>query len=628
MVNDPKNAELIRWSDAGDSFFVLDHERFAREVLPRWFKHQNFASFVRQLNMYGFHKIPHLQQGVLKSDTDTEHWNFAHPNFLRGQFDLLCLIQRKKQPTHPGDDAVMDLRDSFAAPPAAPLQSPGQGQVVDAHAILNGITAIKRHQATISQELNELKQSNQMLWQDALETRQKHQKQQDTINRIVKFLAGVFGSHTSPHKDDGLNNSSRAVVPRRKPRFLIEDGRRGKVMTDNERGVSESGSNTLGDQFSPNYPIIETPASIPSPSPSDNESILRTLNHSLPHDPSQPPETPQTTTPTPIPSPFQQQDVIDRSVTPTRSSGGIDMDRFQTLLNHLTPSQIQHLLSSIPNLDQMASNNPSERSSSSQITQYTPPSDLFNLFISPISAPQSLSVDAAPEDGLLSLEDHQNHPQELGLTENHLNNAGKQWTAIEDIERDVNASNTDIESLIRGLGLSLDASAVNESGSAESSPSTSSLHLDPDNAHADPPPPPALPGTTNVRNTQTEKFPPVSPSLTGHNIFDFDSFINSFDLNLVPSDVPFSADETFNNLEQASVSRDHTLQPLPEQQPISQHQQGAPIPGICVVSGTTKRKSDASDLRIPPPILADNTDDAATNLTPTPSKPMKRRRNK
>jgi HSF-type DNA-binding len=45
--------------------------------------------------MYGFHKIPH-QQGVLKSDTETEFWNFAHANFHRGQRDLLYLIQRKK----------------------------------------------------------------------------------------------------------------------------------------------------------------------------------------------------------------------------------------------------------------------------------------------------------------------------------------------------------------------------------------------------------------------------------------------------------------------------------------------------------------------------------------------------
>ncbi|KAF9001761.1 hypothetical protein BDQ17DRAFT_1281281, partial [Cyathus striatus] len=177
MVNDHKNDELIRWSDAGDSFFVLDHERFAHEVLGRWFKHRNFSSFVRQLNMYGFHKIPHLQQGVLKSDNDTEFWNFAHQNFHRGQPDLLCLIQRKKQATQGADDEV---------PP---------GVVLDFHSIVNGIAAIKRHQTTISAELNELKRSNQLLWQDAMAARTRHQQQQDTINRIVKFLAGVFGHH-------------------------------------------------------------------------------------------------------------------------------------------------------------------------------------------------------------------------------------------------------------------------------------------------------------------------------------------------------------------------------------------------------------------------------------------------
>ncbi|PFH45552.1 hypothetical protein AMATHDRAFT_158762, partial [Amanita thiersii Skay4041] len=174
MVNDPKNADLIRWSDAGDSFFVLDHERFAREVLGRWFKHQNFSSFVRQLNMYGFHKIPHLQQGVLRSDSDTEFWNFAHANFHRGQPDLLCLIQRKKQSSQQSEEAQA---------------------ILDIHSIVQGIAAIKRHQTAISAELSELKRSNQLLWQDALLAREKHQKQEDTINRIVKFLAGVFGKH-------------------------------------------------------------------------------------------------------------------------------------------------------------------------------------------------------------------------------------------------------------------------------------------------------------------------------------------------------------------------------------------------------------------------------------------------
>lgn len=135
----------------------------------------------------------------------------------------------------------MDIRDASAtataaaaaattAPPApANLTS---GQVLDINSIVNGIAAIKRHQTTISTELNELKRSNQLLWQDAMDARAKHQKQQDTINRIVKFLAGVFGNRANPQKEDEVN--SGAVVPRRRTRLMIEDSRRsGKVdMTD------------------------------------------------------------------------------------------------------------------------------------------------------------------------------------------------------------------------------------------------------------------------------------------------------------------------------------------------------------------------------------------------------------
>ena len=63
VLSDVHCQDLIRWADTSDSFFglfyfsflflcikfliVLDHERFAREILLRWFKHQNFASFAR-----------------------------------------------------------------------------------------------------------------------------------------------------------------------------------------------------------------------------------------------------------------------------------------------------------------------------------------------------------------------------------------------------------------------------------------------------------------------------------------------------------------------------------------------------------------------------------------------------
>ncbi|KAF5378338.1 hypothetical protein D9615_008707 [Tricholomella constricta] len=636
MVNDPNNHELIRWSEAGDSFYVLDHERFAREVLGRWFKHQNFASFVRQLNMYGFHKIPHLQQGVLRSDTDTEFWNFAHANFHRGQPDLLCLIQRKKQSAQPGDEVVMDLRETNSATPAQ--ANSFSGQVVDIHSIVNGIAAIKRHQSTISAELNELKRSNQLLWQDAMDARTKHQKQQDTINRIVKFLAGVFGNRANPHKEDVVeSNPSRAVVPRRKSRFLIEDGRTGKVTFDNEKGVPDNDSE-MGDPPGPTqYPIIETPQSIASPTPSDRISPDPFLGayppppHEASHIPQQPTQSPSLPTPTtdatpssaqatpnPKATPFQPTDIIGRSVTPNRSPVNMEFDpRIQVVLNQLTPAQIQQLLSSLSHtLDPIPTTDPSS-SSSSQLTQYTPSSDLFNQFINPSSPRHDTHV---PDGGLLSFDDHHDP---MNLQENNMGNVSKSWKATADIERDVNAMNTDLDTFIRGLGLDPQHLAA---GSAGSSPSSPSLHLEPDDTHVDPQPPPSLvhPDTS-------------SSSSGGDPIFDFDSFLNSFAGSGHP-DTAFPTDgEPFSAANHGPIALDPhpALHPPAVAQPLlpHQHQQGAPpIPGVRGVSpATAKRKSDASELaaQLPLQAMPALTDTGTATATPTAaSKPSKRRRNK
>lgn len=167
---------------------VLNHERFAREVLGRYFKHQKFTFFVRQLDMYGFHRISHLQRGVLKSENDTEPWHFEHPHFHRGQPDLLCLIQRKTQPARNAtDDMALDISEGGSS--TTPLSTLTPGQVLDVNPVMNGISAIKRHQKTISADLNELKSSNQHLWQETPAARERHKKHQDTINRILKFPA-------------------------------------------------------------------------------------------------------------------------------------------------------------------------------------------------------------------------------------------------------------------------------------------------------------------------------------------------------------------------------------------------------------------------------------------------------
>ena len=95
MVNAPEES-LIQWSENGSTVMVLDEKQFAQTVLPKYFKHNNMDSFVRQMNIYGFKKVQNITDGAMMPP-EYMQIEYENPFFVRGRFDLTKNIVRCSQ---------------------------------------------------------------------------------------------------------------------------------------------------------------------------------------------------------------------------------------------------------------------------------------------------------------------------------------------------------------------------------------------------------------------------------------------------------------------------------------------------------------------------------------------------
>lgn len=182
MVNDMRNKDLIHWNKDGTTFIVTHRENFVHEILPKYFRHSNFASFVRQLNMYGWHKVQDIRSGSIQNNSD-ERWEFENKNFIQNKEEFLENIIRQK----PSSSQVHKDAISLMA----------NGEEIDIGILINELETVKYNQMAIAEDLKRISKDNELLWQENILARERHQTQQQALEKIMKFLSSLYGSNTT-----------------------------------------------------------------------------------------------------------------------------------------------------------------------------------------------------------------------------------------------------------------------------------------------------------------------------------------------------------------------------------------------------------------------------------------------
>ncbi|RKF64682.1 Transcription factor SKN7 [Erysiphe neolycopersici] len=168
MLEDATYREIVRWTDGGGSFVVLENEKFTKTVLPKHFKHSNFASFVRQLNKYDFHKVRLNNDENAPSPYGPNAWEFKHPEFQEHKKDLLDNIKRK-------------------APAARKPQPSAEDQVTAQQVDLlsSQLVASQQQIQILTESFNELAQSQVKLMQYTVQLQRLAWSHEQVMQRVI-----------------------------------------------------------------------------------------------------------------------------------------------------------------------------------------------------------------------------------------------------------------------------------------------------------------------------------------------------------------------------------------------------------------------------------------------------------
>ena len=99
ILNNEDYNKIIHWSKNGAYIIITNIHALTKKILPIYFNHQNYSSFVRQLNMYNFHKI--------RTNPNKNEQYFIHESFNKSK--TLKEIKTFKRKTKDDDKSLKCL---------------------------------------------------------------------------------------------------------------------------------------------------------------------------------------------------------------------------------------------------------------------------------------------------------------------------------------------------------------------------------------------------------------------------------------------------------------------------------------------------------------------------------------
>lgn len=208
---------IIRWVDNGKAFVVKNLPEFIDKVLPSYFKHNNFASFVRQLNMYDFHKT---------RNSNNEN-TFYHKMFNKGQKNLLKLIKRKVN-IHTRRSSLEE--DPYGDLPEREARAKPKKGIEDIYAsVLRTLEDLARKQTELEAKVDLIEENNSNLVEENNQiTEEIDEKKNYTRNlETLILLILEYAAKAKKEECDGQITPKTFLPDERKRivnKFIIKDG--------------------------------------------------------------------------------------------------------------------------------------------------------------------------------------------------------------------------------------------------------------------------------------------------------------------------------------------------------------------------------------------------------------------